>query len=145
MSPGGAVSCVGIPTQVCVCVGMVCVLMVCTCVCIVVAQKAFFARYTASVEQYCHVVVSFRQPHTLFSTPRSQGFGILLYGFGSKRHLLDSFLRSRPEDHAVLSVDGRAPGLTAHQVLVRVAHTMGRASMQQLRYVWVCMLGCSRK
>ncbi len=88
--------------------------------------------------KHLDAVHMFQQSNTLHHHHYSQGFGVLLYGFGSKRHLLNSFLRSRPEDHAVLSVDGRAPGLTARQVLVRVAHTMGRASMVQLRYGCFC-------
>ena len=67
-------------------------------------------------------------------SPHSQGFSVLLYGFGSKRRLLDAFLRSRPPQQAVIAVDGRAPGLTARQVLLKAAHEQGRSSMAQLRY-----------
>lgn len=88
-------------------------------------QWAFQLRL--ATQPACYVSIS------VTTQTNSQGFSVLLYGFGSKRRLLDAFLGSRPSHQAVVAVDGRAPGITARQVLLKVAHEHGRASMAQLR------------
>lgn len=62
-----------------------------------------------------------------------QGFSLLFYGFGSKRHLLEKFARDTMQDGGVLSINGLALGLTARQVLHKAAGMLKRASMHHFR------------
>ena len=62
-----------------------------------------------------------------------QGFSLLLYGFGSKRQLLQSFAVSSLTDAGVLAVTGQSPGLTAKQVLIKAATMLQRLSPAELK------------
>lgn len=62
-----------------------------------------------------------------------QGFSLLLYGFGSKRQLLQSFAVSSLTDAGVLAVTGQSPGLTAKQVLIKAASMLQRVSLAELK------------
>lgn len=45
-----------------------------------------------------------------------EGFNILLYGFGSKRQIINDFRMSMLEDKSVLVINGFFPGLTLKEV-----------------------------
>lgn len=62
-----------------------------------------------------------------------QGFSVLLYGFGSKRQLLQSFAASSLTDAGVLAVTGQSPNLTAKQVLIKAASMLQRSSPADLK------------
>lgn len=53
--------------------------------------------------------------------PRSAGYSLLFYGYGSKRELLLQLGRSWTSDGACFAVEGQQPGLTARDVLVWAA------------------------
>ncbi|KAK9845335.1 hypothetical protein WJX81_003690 [Elliptochloris bilobata] len=53
-----------------------------------------------------------------------EGFSLLLYGFGSKRVLLERFAVDELLDGGVLAVNGLVPGLSARGLLLRVASAM---------------------
>lgn len=45
-----------------------------------------------------------------------EGFNILLYGFGSKRQIINDFRTSMLENESVLVINGFFPGLTLKEV-----------------------------
>ncbi|GAB4819936.1 hypothetical protein N2152v2_006982 [Parachlorella kessleri] len=61
------------------------------------------------------------------------GSSLLFYGFGSKRDLLDKFVRSETEDGACLAVNGLMPGLTPKQILVWAAALVKQVKPQSYR------------
>ena len=63
-----------------------------------------------------------------------QGFSLLLYGFGSKRQLLQAFAASSLTDAGVLAVTGQSPSLTAKQVLIKAASMLQRSSPADFKY-----------
>lgn len=77
---------------------------------------------------------------------------MLLYGFGSKRALLDKFARETLTDGGVLAVNCLALGLTARQVLLRAAGMFTRAGERHFRCAaravqrvwpeWECGMDC---
>lgn len=62
-----------------------------------------------------------------------QGFSLLLYGFGSKRQLLQSFAMSILSDAGVLAVTGQSPSLTAKQILIKAASMLQRSTPAELK------------
>ena len=64
-------------------------------------------------------LTSHHHPHT-----HSRGASIMLYGFGSKRALLDAFAASCPTG-GVLVVDGGAPGASARAAVLAAARALG--------------------
>ena len=63
-----------------------------------------------------------------------QQFSLLLYGYGSKRKLLETFASSTLQDGGVLSISGLFPGLTIKQLLLRVACMIKRAHHSHFRW-----------
>ena len=64
-----------------------------------------------------HDVISMK----LKSPPSRSGYNVLLYGFGSKRALVERFARYVLTDGAVVSVNGFNPLVNAKQVALGVA------------------------
>ena len=62
-----------------------------------------------------------------------QGFSLLMYGFGSKRQLLNSFATSTLSSAGVLSVTGQCSSLTAKQIVIKVASMLQRGSPAELK------------
>lgn len=65
---------------------------------------------------------------------------MLLYGFGSKRALLERFAAETLLDGGVLAVNGLFPGLSARALLLRVASAL-RLPRQVPVLVGYCSLG----
>ena len=63
-------------------------------------------------------------PALLARARAREGFSLLLYGFGSKRALLERFAAEALLDGGVLSVNGLCRGLSARALLLRVASAM---------------------
>jgi len=61
------------------------------------------------------------------------GHSLLFYGFGSKHALLQKFARACCGDGACLTINGLHPGLTARQVLMRVAALAKLSKAQHYR------------
>lgn len=53
-----------------------------------------------------------------------EGFSLLLYGFGSKRALLERFMKEALVDGGVLAINGHVSGLSVRAVLQQVASAM---------------------
>ena len=53
-----------------------------------------------------------------------EGFSLLLSGFGSKRALLERFMKEALVDGGVLAINGHVPGLSIRAVLQQVASAM---------------------
>lgn len=49
-----------------------------------------------------------------------EGFNLLLYGFGSKRQILNDFRTSMLEEESVLVINGFFPGLTLKEVRILI-------------------------
>lgn len=50
----------------------------------------------------------------------SEGFNLLLYGFGSKRQIINDFRTSMLEEESVLVINGFFPGLTLKEVRILI-------------------------
>lgn len=59
-------------------------------------------------------------------------FSVLLYGFGSKKELLEDFARRALTDGGVVVVNGFFPGLTAKHILANAAAAVSRDSVNAL-------------
>ena len=59
-------------------------------------------------------------------------FSVLLYGFGSKKELLEDFARRTLTDGGVVVVNGFFPGLTAKHILANAAAAVSRESVNAL-------------
>ena len=53
-----------------------------------------------------------------------EGFSLLLYGFGSKRALLERFMKEALVDGGVLAINGHVAGLSVRAVLQQMASAM---------------------
>lgn len=69
-----------------------------------------------------------------------QGFSLLLYGFGSKRDLLDSFAAEYMVDGGVLSVNGMSSALTVKKMLVEALCMLQRGSAANYRLIFAFLI-----
>lgn len=63
------------------------------------------------------------------------GFSLLLYGYGSKKSILDSFGREVCKDGGVLAVNGWAHALSLRTLLLKALNMLRASSTQAGRYI----------
>ena len=66
-------------------------------------------------------------------SPHRSGYNLLLYGFGSKRTLVDRFAREVLTDGALVSVNGFNPLVNAKQVALGVASAIAPGNHRWVR------------
>lgn len=77
------------------------------------------------VFRHCAAVLTAATPAPGLTPLRCrEGFSLLLYGFGSKRALLERFMKEALVDGGVLAINGHVSGLSVRAVLQQVASAM---------------------
>ncbi|XP_073011004.1 origin of replication complex subunit 2 isoform X1 [Typha latifolia] len=82
-----------------------------------------------------------RSSQTSISSTSRCGFGLLMYGFGSKRVLLEDFASTTLTDFGVIVINGYLPSVNIKQVVVAMAETL----WDQSKAVRKCSAGSKSK
>ena len=84
------------------------------------------------LEERSRLMASFAVQYSRWWQLLQSEFSVLLYGFGSKKDLLEDFARKTLTDGGVVVVNGFFPGLTAKHILANAAAAVSRENPQAL-------------